>query len=512
MRFCKECGHELRPEAKVCTNCGTKVEQIQEDPATKDQTTAAGGSAKYQKRNSNPSENNTQHGPMDPRKKRLILWISGAAALLVVGVFITYQILADIYSPDAMMENFDEAVTNEDTGAFQNVVATDISDEEAEAYFQFVDNEVGFSQFTGWVDDTTEGLNDGTSENEVTHAGFTLFNVDEDGTHFGLFDDYSISIPKYNVMAGDIGSVEKFDYDYNGETIEWSTDEDKFSELIPGNYTFSGTGFEGENEFDARMEVNFAENGGYEEVQGQFSADLFYLNFNVPVLTSWYTDADEEDITLSVDGESIEDVAVNNDNGPQTGPYSLDEDYEFTGTLDYGEESFDMDPVTLNVSRQELESGFETGVPTYTMDVNFDEEAITEHEEEIQEQERAEEERERFEEDLESNAESFVRNYLNGLESMYREEDISEVEEYVEEGSDVESALQGNMDDGTFEGMRIWSFDFDNYNRDDNTITLDVTTDRDYDSLDDSIEITTTYTLEYDPEELSFTVLGFDES
>src|SRR5699024_12222503 len=95
------------------------------------------------------------------------------------------------------------------------------------------------------------------------------------------------------------------------------------------------------------------------------------------------------------------------------------------------------------------------------------------------------------------------------LEYMYLFEDINEVEDFVEEGSGVYNTLVNNINSGTFEGMFIFNVSVTNYSKENNTITLTANTERDYDALPSSQSFKTVYTINYDPENLRFTIVDF---
>lgn len=226
MKFCKNCGAELRDHAKVCTQCGTK--QVPEDKEAKsDEHT-------YQRKV--PSQRPKE--PMDPKKKKILLSSVGGVIVLAIVLFIAYKVLESVYSPDSMMDDFSNAITNEDADSLKSAVSTDISDEEANAFISLVDNEIGFSQFENWVGEAKMSLNDDTSLPDTSFQGYNLFDVQETGKHLGLFEDYDIALPKYNVMTNSTDLIDTFTYELNGETVEWAADEEKFGELIPGKYNF----------------------------------------------------------------------------------------------------------------------------------------------------------------------------------------------------------------------------------------------------------------------------------
>lgn len=500
MKYCKNCGAELREGAKVCTQCGAK----QPD----------GGDAGQHKTSGEYTRKNSTHQPkkpMEPRKKK-ILWASvGGAIIVILALFITYKVLENIYSPDSMLNDFSAAVSNEDPEALKSAVATDISDEEAEAYISLIDNDIGFSQFSEWVANVNTELKENSYDPDTTYQGYELFTLSEDGKHLGLFDDYELTIPKYNVKVDSEASVDTFTYQINGEDKEWSTNSEKFAELIPGKYIFTGSGIKDDESFDARMTVDFAVDDASEGAYGDFEVDLYYVAFTAPILSSFQYDIAQDDITLNVNGEELEDVDLNNSDASLAGPFHFGEDYEITGTLNYEDENFDMEPVTLNLSSEDMDETYETSTPYHEVEIDFDNEALASHQEDVREKERNDERREEFEGNMEDEVELFLRDYLYALEDMYREEDVSEVEDFIEADSVIESTFQSNIDAGTFEGMLITNIDFSNYEENDGSITIDVSSKRNYDALDSPADFNNRYNVEYNSDDLSFTITHFED-
>lgn len=101
MKFCKNCGHELRDNAKVCTHCGTPVaaqdEEKKEQPAYVTSQAASDDAARE---------------PMDPKKKKKLITIISIAAAVIIALFIIYKVLENMASPDAALDDISEAVTS----------------------------------------------------------------------------------------------------------------------------------------------------------------------------------------------------------------------------------------------------------------------------------------------------------------------------------------------------------------------------------------------------------------
>lgn len=149
--------------------------------------------------------------------------------------------------------------------------------------------------------------------------------------------------------------------------------------------------------------------------------------------------------------------------------------------------------------------------PVVSLELEHDEDEIREVADEQMNKEMKESAREDFEENLEDNAKMFVENYIYSLEAMYLFEDINEVEEYIEKGSGVYNTLSNNIISGTFDGMYLYSVSTSNYSNDGNMITLTANSKRDYNALNEPTSFSTVYTLDYDPEMLTLTIVDFED-
>ena len=499
MKFCKNCGHELRDEAKVCTNCGASV-------------TAATADNKKEPAYVTPeTASEAPRDPMDPKKKKKLIVIFSIAAALIIALFISYKVLENMASPDAALDNISTAVADQDAAAFQSAVSTDISKEEALAYFDYVDTELGMSQYQDMISDQKAYLREGAGGNEIYDGLHTLLSIEQNGSNFIFFDDYQFTIPKSNVYVEENGGLDTFEYEFNGETVSWDTGDSKFNELIPGKYNFEGTGIMNESEeYNASVHVNFAEY--YDRVEGVLNADLYNVELTVPVLSFYGLDIDSEDISLTLNGEPFAEEAEL-EAYPKIGPFKYDEDYTIEGTVDYGGETFNMESaaINLNADSDELFSDYDEAIPYYRLELKFDEEEIYNQQDKVSEQEQIEENRESFEENMESNAEDLVRDYLNGLEFMYMFNDIGEVEPYIAEGSDILGILEGNLDSDSFGNMDIQRVSFSNYSKDENSIVIDAETRRMHDDIDDPVTYSTRYNIQYNPETLELKITNFSD-
>lgn len=486
MKFCKNCGEEIRPEAKVCTNCGHKVEASATNTAQRQQP--------------EPSK------PMDPAKKKLLIIFAAGFAMVAVIIAIVYSLVAGALSPDNKLDTIAEAVTEEDAEALKKAVDNDITLEEAQAYIAYVDQVSGLSKYNSWVGDVKTALGDGAPGSDIFDGIYTLLSVNKDGSQYLVFDDYSFTIPRTNVYMSEAYDMDKFVYTMDGNDYEWTSGSEKFAELIPGKYQFDGFAVIDEKEYDSSINVDF---------QNSESAVLdpgyFYLTISESVTSMYYEDVSEDSLIVTVGGEEVE---VNtNDYSDRLGPYPFEEELDVSATVTHAGETFESKNEPLNLSYDEVGMDYSTGeaAPVHFVELEFDTDAIYDAGEAERNAAQLEEEREAFEDDMEDHVESFLTDYLYALEMMYMFEDIDQVEDYVNDETDAYAALESNIDSGTFEGMYITDIQYSDFSRDGSTITVNVSSERDYDLLDEPAEIITKYTLEYDPEELDFEITGFQD-
>lgn len=275
-------------------------------------------------------------------------------------------------------------------------------------------------------------------------------------------------------------------------------------DLIPGIYSFEGTSRIDDTEYSGTMQVDLTDSE-------HISFNPGYFNINLTENISYSSlDVDYDDIAIKVNGEDT--PADFSQYEVTIGPFKYGDEISIETIVNTGGKQLTSDPQIVNSEDAEINFEYQsngTVEPITRLELEHDQDEIREVADEQMNKEMKENAREDFEENLEDNAKLFVENYLFALETMYLYEDINEVEDYIEEGSGVYNTLSNNISSGTFEGMLIYNISTTNYQREDNTITLTANTERDYDALSESQSFKTVYTLEYDPDALTFTIVDF---
>ena len=238
MKFWKNCGHELRENAKVCTNCGTPIEQTANN--TPDETPIHNETANNGVNNDTTSQavptRSTENTPKKkPNKKNMI--IGGVILLLIAALLIAYFILKSMASPDGKIDEVIEAVKKDDVGKLQSVLDNEITDTEAKAYFAYIDDVIGKDNYRKSAEKVKRQV-EAYNEGDIIDGDIKLFNIEASGKKWLLFDDYTLEIPKYKVEIepnGLTSNVKAFKYKEGKNDAEWEVGKD-FAELIPGKY------------------------------------------------------------------------------------------------------------------------------------------------------------------------------------------------------------------------------------------------------------------------------------
>lgn len=153
-RFCQECGHEANMSDKMCTNCGTKlieIEQMQQ-PSQHVQS-----QVKPQR----------EKKPMSKQQK-IIISVVGALAILLIG----FSIWANMYfSKDSTEKRFYLAVENQDGAKLENLLI----------------HEDGSSATTGEINAFLK-LADDLNDAELKD----LVSVEPEGKFIGIFQMYKV--------------------------------------------------------------------------------------------------------------------------------------------------------------------------------------------------------------------------------------------------------------------------------------------------------------------------------
>ncbi|CAM3306787.1 TcaA second domain-containing protein [Nosocomiicoccus ampullae] len=503
MKFCKKCGQELRENVKVCTNCGALVDSNSngksETKSVPDQASKKPIDPKIQKRN------------------KLIGIIVGAVLVVIIAL---YLLGSNLSSPERTVDKIVEAVENNDVSKLKSAIDTDISDDEANAYFVFINDKHGKKEFLKDVDQLKKDFNQFNS-GKINNGTLELLSVNNDGKKWLLFDNYTFEIPKYQVKVLEtdsennlLSNIKEFKYTMDGKERVFKG-EDTFAELIPGIYEFEGTAIlENDVEATARIVPKYSSYDG-NMVPAKFIGDFYFVELRndygyIPyesILKSF------EKPTIQLNGNEIE---VQNKEGNKDrfiiGPLAYGKEYELNAIVEHDGEKIEAEPIKFNFDENSIEDSktYDTR-DTVALQLKYEDDIKNAIEKEKKKEEN-ERNHEKFEADKRGEIESFIRNFQYALEEMYDVSDYAEVEDFVKKDSEMEKALKKNIESGNFKNMSIIPDKFSHFeDKGDNKYSIRLRSDIKHDGLDTRQEFTTGYDLIYDKKQGGLKITNYQD-
>ncbi|AVR00085.1 hypothetical protein OBCHQ24_14055 [Oceanobacillus iheyensis] len=247
MPYCKNCGTRLKTEDRFCTECGEASQQAD---------------------TIGPTRGSKPRNPMKKHTKVLLLIIG----VLCLSLFIAHKMLDSYFSPMKQIQAMDEAISEEQAGAFLDHVQVD---EDAllnkEAYLQYIKE-------TEWDHVKEQFMQIVESEEQqptklekkiISSNGTELFRVKPKSVVLGLYTTYTFkAVPVELVVSSSMDNAEV--------TIDRVTEKLKLEEpttittVYPGTYTLTAKAENMFGEF-AYEEDLIVEAADQHEVYAEFS-------------------------------------------------------------------------------------------------------------------------------------------------------------------------------------------------------------------------------------------------
>lgn len=279
MKYCGNCGSEIKDHIQFCGECGIKVD---------DNQSAA--------QNSKPPMQN----PLKNLSKKQIIVSSIVASFLLL-CFIGFKVGENMTSPERAIESFEEAIVEEDAEALADLLYSsderlEINEETAAYFINYVKEHPSYlDHLTGQFEDQAESLN--SSDNRAKaedlddffeqDASVTLSKV---GKTALVFDKHRFEVKPYyiNIETNYPGSTILL----NGEKAFTFKEEETMKEygpVLPGQYNIENV-FEGEyTTLRAKKSVNLLDtnntpnvrlrlDGHYIEVRSNYSDAQLLVN------------------------------------------------------------------------------------------------------------------------------------------------------------------------------------------------------------------------------------------
>ncbi len=343
MRYCKNCGAELKDEAHFCKECGNPVTRsgTVSKPVEKEMTTTSAITE--------PAERDTRnsHG----RSKRTNLkWI--IALLIFILLTGTYYYFDKIYySPDKVFEDFTNAIDTKDVHKVKTYLndgqrEMKVTDKQTEIFINDLHNnpKIYSDLYTNLKTEANYYKKKVASSKDSSELS-AIANLKANGKKWGIFDHYVIEVKPYyvNVISNYENTIIEVDEEELGNVTE---DQEKtIGPFLPGEHTIKAT-----------------INGDYGKVsQSMAFSDSSLEDRTTSVKFNWsdyfftiYTN--EEDATLFVNGKSTKKTLKEIDS---FGPVALDGSVKVHAEMKSGKKTIKSDTVTIKDGIYGVELYFE---------------------------------------------------------------------------------------------------------------------------------------------------------
>lgn len=271
MKYCSNCGHELREGVTICPDCGHNLED----------------------------KKAIKNNGMSKKNKTIIFF----AASLVLIAIIVLVVISKMLSPEKQIDNISQAIEEENAALLVENIDNEISETDAEAYFAYINEAEGKDSMV--EDLSTLMESDNNSQYQEVYDGMnTLLTMEENGKQYLLFKNYDIEIPKLSVYSYDDFNIDEFTYDYNGKERRWNGTTDKIIDVIPGIYNFEGISKVEEDEYNGVINVDLTN-----DTLVKFTPGYFKINLTENISYS-SIDIDYDDVAIKVNAKILRPISA----------------------------------------------------------------------------------------------------------------------------------------------------------------------------------------------------------
>ncbi|MGI2315443.1 TcaA second domain-containing protein, partial [Staphylococcus cohnii] len=298
MKYCSNCGAEIKPGQRVCTQCGTPIQQ----------------------RATNQSPNHKSKWPL--------FIIIAVILVIIIALFVAYKIIDAQLSPTKQAETISKDLKNKDTDRLASHLKSNgeaISKDEAKAIYKYIDETDSVDRVADELQSSAKNIKENKlNEQTVTVGDTSLINITEDGKKWGIFKNYIFNVNEEPVS---ITSEEDttLSYKLNDKTTQVKLKQGKTKTLddFPiGIYDLKATQKVDNKKFDGVIHIDMSESN---------SADLQFKQkrFTVSIDSSF---ADSDSLKLYINGNEQSDF--DEYESVTYGPYAPDEKVEVYATTE----------------------------------------------------------------------------------------------------------------------------------------------------------------------------------
>ena len=343
MKYCSNCGAEIKPGQRVCTQCGTPVQQ----------------------RTTNQSPNHKSKWPL--------FIIIAVILVIIIALFVAYKIIDTQLSPTKQAETIAKDLKNKDTDRLASHLKSNdeaISKDEAKAIYKYIDETDSVDRVADELQSSAKNIKENKlNEHAVTVGDTSLINITEDGKKWGIFKNYVFNVNEEPVS---ITSEEDttLSYKLNDKTTQVKLKQGKTKTLddFPiGIYDLKATQKVDNKKFDGVIHIDMSESN---------SADLQFKQkrFTVSIDSSY---ADSDSLKLYINGNEQSDF--DEYESVTYGPYAPDEKVEVYATTEVEGKQFKSSVENVSSPNDDEDE--------IDVALTFDDDAISDYEDKMIEKE-----------------------------------------------------------------------------------------------------------------------------
>ncbi|AYU54219.1 TcaA second domain-containing protein [Staphylococcus debuckii] len=338
MRYCKNCGHEIKDGQKVCTQCGTPVDQNQPP------------------RRSSQSQQRPPKKPMSTAAWVIIALIIAVAVIALILFFVGKTQMSVTKKADSVAS----AIKNNNADQLKKNVTSDgkpLTKEEAHAFLELINESKLNNKMADQVKDKAKGMHDQHRDSGlVEYNGEKVMDIKQEGRKWLFFKDYKFDLPRYEIYVDDTSNIDELKFTRDGKTHKLG-DNGKVGDFPLGYYELKATKTENGKDYKGQLQVFSSQH--MKQANPNFKQIKFYVNID-------NSDIYDSDTTLYINNEKHE-----MDSSEEYGPYPPDEKVEVYAVADVEGKNFTSDKEIVKISGD--------GDSTENVDLSFDDNAISKH-------------------------------------------------------------------------------------------------------------------------------------
>jgi uncharacterized membrane protein YvbJ len=333
MKYCSQCGAEIKVQQAFCIKCGYKFNSIKENETKLNEN--------FNNTQSINADNSTKNNFVLSKKMKISIIGASIIAILLIIFFKTGNALTQ---PSKVVSNFEKAISSDNKKELSNILyckdkRLEISEKSIAPLLSY------FNENPSYLNTVTQALSKEALTIKMTknlsnldkNNSKDLFNVVYEGKKFIFFPNYKISImPSFIQVNTSIKDVSLSLNDIKLGKSDTDNFSKEFGPFIPGKYNLSAVYkgkylslnepysvnfFDNENMVDNKKNIDVLLNTNYIMVKSEYSDAKIFVNGKDTGIKA----ADAQNFGPLSSGMKIYAVATENGNQLKSDEYTIEQ-------------------------------------------------------------------------------------------------------------------------------------------------------------------------------------------